>query len=355
MTQIFVPGIGQFDNIGDIILRRQLLAWLRPLGELHIYVGDSPSGYDEALGSLPVDTVYRSFTSWYREAMRSALHGEAAYVCKPGEIQLTVKGMKEHISVLPLLAVIRRRGGVVARVGAGARNFAGLPRLLMRPSIALSDLVLWRDAATADYLGGEVMPDLAFDDAGTDLSGERDTLAVSLRSDRRMPPVEWIDGVQSFARDRDLRLIVVTQVLRDRERSRSLAHALGAELVDWDGRDHATQEKALRSEYRRSALVLSDRLHVLIAAATEGATPLALLPQYSDKIERHFSAAGISDVAIDSRGFQTADIVAALDAAVSRGPASLDAAREGLSAARSRVAALLGSARLNREMADSSG
>ncbi|MET1017307.1 MAG: hypothetical protein ABWX76_10845, partial [Leifsonia flava] len=60
-VDIFVPGVGQYDNIGDIILRRQLIAWLKPLGRLHVYVGASPEGYAESLGVGTDDVVYRSF------------------------------------------------------------------------------------------------------------------------------------------------------------------------------------------------------------------------------------------------------------------------------------------------------
>ena len=60
-TQIFAVGRGQYENVGDIILRRQLLDWLRPVGRLHVYVGQSPDGYDQGLGLRDGDVVYRSF------------------------------------------------------------------------------------------------------------------------------------------------------------------------------------------------------------------------------------------------------------------------------------------------------
>ncbi|WP_203230891.1 hypothetical protein, partial [Agromyces humi] len=34
--------IGELLDASDIILRRQLIEWLRPLGRLHVYVGPSP-------------------------------------------------------------------------------------------------------------------------------------------------------------------------------------------------------------------------------------------------------------------------------------------------------------------------
>ena len=55
--QIFAVGRGQYENIGDIILRRPLLDWAREAGDLHVYVGASPEGYDEGLGLQPGDTV----------------------------------------------------------------------------------------------------------------------------------------------------------------------------------------------------------------------------------------------------------------------------------------------------------
>ncbi|WP_419817207.1 polysaccharide pyruvyl transferase family protein [Glaciibacter flavus] len=343
--EIFVPGIGQYDNIGDIILRRQLVSWLRPHGRLHVFVGGSPSGYAESLGIGEEDVVYRSFSQWYRAGLRAAWRGRAHYLFKPGEIQLTVGGMKEHVVVLPLLAVIRARGGKVARVGAGSRNFAPVPRLLMRPSIAMCDLAAWRDAATADYLGGEVMPDLAFGEGGrADPSDDRDVLVVSMRSDRVEPSDAWFDGIREYAARSGLRISVVTQVLRDRDWSRMIARRLGAELVDWDGTEHGAQEERLRDLYRRSVLAVSDRLHVLITAATEGAIPIALLVDGSDKIERHFEAAGLDGVGVRAAGMSSAEIVSALEAAALRGDetrSALASARGELDDVRTRLGGLL--------------
>ena len=73
MTQVFAIGRGQYENVGDIILRRHLLDWVRPVGDMHVYVGNSPAGYDEGLGLGPDDRVYRSLRAWYKAALVSAL------------------------------------------------------------------------------------------------------------------------------------------------------------------------------------------------------------------------------------------------------------------------------------------
>ena len=116
--EIFVPARGQYDNIGDILLRRQLLDWLRDSGTLHIYLGQSPVGYDEGLRLRTGDVLYRSFRHWYVAALWSAARGRASYAFKPGEIQLTLIGMKEHLSMLPVIALIRATVPRRARMSA---------------------------------------------------------------------------------------------------------------------------------------------------------------------------------------------------------------------------------------------
>ncbi|MDJ0347970.1 hypothetical protein [Cryobacterium sp. PH29-G1] len=337
LREIFVPARGQYDNIGDILLRRELLNWLRACGPLHVYVGDAPDGYAEGLGLTHTDVQYRSFRRWYAAALRSAARGRASYVFKPGEIQLTLIGMKEHLAMLPVLALVRARRGRVARVGVGSRNFAPVPRALMGPSIALSNVSLWRDAATAGYLGqGSIMPDLAFARASTAESSAqsgaaevstapvRDVLVVSMRSDLEYPSEAWLAGVRAVAAENGLQIWCVTQVLRDDDKCARLAEDLGGQALRWNGTAHDQQEQRLRALYRRAALAVSDRLHVLVGALTEGAVPAALLVDAkSDKIARHFAAAGLYDVSVASAGLTAVDIAGRLQNLLGRRTAIL--------------------------------
>lgn len=346
---IFVPMIGQHENIGDIILRRPLLDWLRAEGTVHTFVGKAPPGYSEALGVRSDDVVYHSFLAWYWAGLKSAVRGRAHYAFKPGEIQLTFKGLKEHVSMLPLLALLRLRGGRVVRVGSGARNFSRLPMWLMKPSVWFSDLVMWRDARTTTYMGaGTTMPDLGFADGVEDSAmapdTERDVLVLSMRGDRPDLSDQWVEAVRAFAARRSLSIWVVTQVHRDSALSQNLARRLSANLLDWDGTAHDQQEQALRALYDKAAVAISDRLHVLIAAFTHGAVPVGLLTYDSDKIERHFNAAGLEGVCVTTQGLDAAAICQCLDeitadrARFAQGRAK---ARSRLEAVRQQIATLL--------------
>ncbi|MFF0910547.1 glycosyltransferase [Microbacterium enclense] len=357
--QIFAVGRGQYENIGDVLLRRPLLDWARENGRLHVYVGHSPAGYDDGLRLHPDDVVYRSFVSWYRALLAEAARGNADTLYKPGELQLTLIGMKEHLAMLPAVALVRARGGRVARIGAGARNFAPLPRALMWPSNALSSYTRWRDDRTADYLGfGPSMPDLGFSDgldadalaaarAGDDT---RDLFVVSLRDDtevapRPYPDAAWMRGVRGAADALGLRLVVVTQVSVDEERSQRLGRDLDAEVVSWPVLGaHDAHEARLRAVYRRTRVAASDRLHVIIAAFTEGAMPIGLQLDDADKISRHFDTIGLSGIALNTRDLdaeQLRDRLAELAGRRGEALGTLEGARARLAAVRSDLGRLL--------------
>ncbi|KQR23435.1 glycosyltransferase family 4 protein [Microbacterium sp. Leaf151] len=358
--EIFAVGRGQYENVGDVLLRRPLLDWARDSGRLHVYVGASPEGYDEGLGIQPGDVVYRSFVSWYRALMTYAARGEADSLYKPGELQLTLIGMKEHLAMLPAVALVRLRGGKVARIGAGARNFAPLPRALMWPSNALSSYTRWRDDRTAAYLGfGSAMPDLGYSEGLSDdeidatrsqHSGDRDIFVVSLRDDtevapRPYPDAAWMEAVRQAAEALRLRIVVVTQVSVDEERSQRLARDLRAEVVGWPALGaHSEQEGRLREVYRRTAVAASDRLHVIIAAYTEGAMPIGLQLDDSDKISRHFDTIGLNDIAVNTTGMSAQDLRDRLVTLAGRRNEALSAlrgARTRLATVRSELTALL--------------
>jgi polysaccharide pyruvyl transferase WcaK-like protein len=165
----------------------------------------------------------------------------------------------------------------------------------------------------------------------------RRVLVVSMRGDR--PPVSaaWLDAVRRYAEERGLQTWVVTQVRRDADRSADLAQALDAQLLNWNGTGHLAQEQRLRQLYRRADAAISDRLHVLVAAYTHGTVPIALLMDGSEKIARHFAAAGIDDVAVHAPGLDAAVLVERMHAISRRAPeilAALPATRQALEAVR---------------------
>ncbi|MBZ4486835.1 hypothetical protein LQ938_02890 [Microbacterium sp. cx-55] len=300
MTKVFVLCSGQEDNIGDVVLRRKMLTDLREFGELHIFLDDASPDFRDALELAQADVVYSDRTRWRRELWQSIRRRDAWLVDKPGEL-ITSRRRLLALARLTIAALaIRAQKGAVLRLGLGQRAPHRGFALAYRPFLATANVLAWRDPESMQAFGiGEVMPDWGFGEVALAAPGTRSRLAISYRSDRAQLSDDAVAGITSAATALGLSPIVVTQVGRDEERSRSLAARLGCELVGWpEGVTHREQERRLREIYAESAVVLSDRLHVLIVGMTEGAIPLGLTEHTESKIQRHFDAVGLSGVSV---------------------------------------------------------
>jgi hypothetical protein len=63
--KVFIPVVGQVINIGDTLHRKILISWLRKESlQLHIYVGNSPQSFLDALELKEQDIIYKSLSKW---------------------------------------------------------------------------------------------------------------------------------------------------------------------------------------------------------------------------------------------------------------------------------------------------
>lgn len=309
--QIFCNIMGQHDNLGDVVLRRRLLEVVRPSGDLHLLTGGASSDYVGALVQEG-DTVYTDPVVWTAAAKASAARQKTFYFAKPGELIFSSTQLRKLLKERALHAAMRQSGGEAFVLGVGARTSPTfLQRAITRYALGRAKLIAWRDLRTMrDMRFGVLYPDWAFGYGAGPAPQERvrDRLILSMRVDRPMPEQAWIDAVRRFAERRQLRIVVVWQVERDRERSQALAAALGAELGPWIKDDFDATEAELRLLYRQARLVVSDRLHVLILAATEGAVPACLTMHKEEKIGRHFDAIELEGTAEHVEGLTSEQI-----------------------------------------------
>jgi hypothetical protein len=296
--ELFVLGTGQNDNIGDVVLRREYFDRLRAVGRLQVYMGAASSDFLDGLHLHEADVVHSSFRQWYAAGWSALLRGRSAwFVDKPGELSLDQQTFSRQVKLLPLIIGIRLRRGQVLRLGLAMRAAESKYLTSLRGLFRLSTLVRWRDTSTTSAFHlGAVEPDWAFgwNKTGPDaLDLDRTDIVVTYRGDRDLPSDAILDELRALARDGARRIVVVTQVRRDARRSDDLASRLDAELVPWPPeRSLADHEDALRAIYRRSALVVSDRLHALIVGMTEGAVPLCITDRGEPKVARHLDAVG---------------------------------------------------------------
>jgi polysaccharide pyruvyl transferase WcaK-like protein len=288
---------GQEDNVGDSALRREYVRVLSTTSPLTIWAGRH-HGYTNGLTPRPNDELSRSFTGWWAALALDAVRGRANVALNAGEFTLTKRYVAIAFVLLPLLTLVRVRGGAVIWLGAAVPAQTRLT-WLFRGVARLCSMIRWRDSQSARLLApAPTMPDWALATEPLEPTpSRRELLAVSLRGDRPPPSEEWCALVRQAAHRLGLRITVVVQVARDRDRACEVASALEAEIVPWRHDDHRSQEALVRATYRHAAVVLSDRLHALFIAMTEGAVPIGWCESATDKLARNFAVIGLADLA----------------------------------------------------------
>ena len=368
MTRVFVSTWGQNDNIGDSILRRGLLRTFQNIdgAELHVHLGrrdahPNKDDYVTAVGLDGSEKQYDTAPGWLAGAVMGMARERSILVMPAGEIMLPDR-FRPYWGWWNLLWVLgpRPRGGAAVQVGAGLRlstvgkkmehgtrqirDHADVPPL-ERYARRKMPVIAWRDANTLKSFDvGEVAPDWAFGegpDPSVDNLGpapaQRPLLAVTMRSDRDMLGEKSIALLREIAETHGLRIQVFSQVRRDREAMTKLAAVLhpGTEAILFGDQTHAEWEAQMRTMYRDSAIVVSDRLHALIIGATEGAIPLALSGWTIEKAVRMLAAGGFELPSQDPDAVRSyiAEMLADPESVSSR----IGAARAELSAVRQRL------------------
>ncbi|MGF6822453.1 hypothetical protein M2317_001357 [Microbacterium sp. ZKA21] len=301
----FVSLTGPAGNIGDALIRRETLEWAAGTSdELVAYTGDAPDVWLTQL-SIPDDAVVlrskKSVPRWLWLLVTAPRH--PVLVFEAGEIPLDRgNGVRELVFLAETL-IVRLKGGVVVRPPRGIRAPSQPSLGIHRLATRLSQVTLWRDAATlATARTGRLAPDIGFSAGirpGLDWN-ERTDLIVSLRGARPLPDERWIRAVRDSAERAGLGIRTIVQVREDEDRARELAELLGGVFEEWGDTDPLVQEERLRERYDAAQLVISDRMHVLVLAALSGAVALELVPQPTAKIREAFAAIGLDRVSVDA-------------------------------------------------------
>lgn len=300
--RVFVPIVGQDTNIGDAMHRRRLLNMFSGEDvERYVYVGKAHHDFIAASGVREDDTCFSSSWRWVIALLGGPLK-DTVFLFNSGEMTFSARRLFIELIMFPLLFLLRSAGGKVLRIGVAAHHLPVRNRWLWQYILRRSTCVIWRTQESRDFFQcGEVAPDLAFglpEEGGELLQPHRDILAVSMRFDRPAPSEDWVESVKQFSEENDLKIYVVTQVRMDSFSGRVLAERLSASFIDWNpGVSHLEQETHLAEIYKRTVIVISDRLHVLVGAANQGAIPSCMTRQRSQKVEEHFGVVGYHNLA----------------------------------------------------------
>ncbi|GAA1421043.1 polysaccharide pyruvyl transferase family protein [Agrococcus citreus] len=286
---IIISVQAQYDNLGDVIIRAEMLQWLAPIAHVAAIVGEAPDDYLEALQAPPNVTFVRSLGDALRLARE--LGERASLVFSPGEqhLDLGVREWPRAAANLALAHAIKLRGGRVLKIGRGYRGEQTVLKQLEAGLVRASHLTLVRDqAATHMFPRAQWIPDvaLASDRFGRDNGDHpRGLVSVSLRVDRAHPR----ELVQRTVDAAGLDPRFVVQVRRDDAVADSLD--LGSSTT-WSG-SLVTQLPLVADAYTRSRYVVSDRLHSLLFGLLCGAIPIGIETGNFGKLERQLYPLGL--------------------------------------------------------------
>lgn len=301
MNNVFIPVVGQFSNVGDILHRRELVTWLKDDFNLYVYVGEAPTSFIEALGLNENCRVYTNIFKWLLALVISPLN-RTHFIFNPGEMRMAFKRALGEFCLLPFILLVRLKKGEVVRAGVAIMSDSPKKWLtVFKFFVGLSTQVYWRTAKSRDTFGfGLVAPDLAYYDYNSSENIEnKNIISISLRGNRPYPAKEWFEAVKKIAQDYDLNIVTVSQVRMDNAAAIYVAEKLNCKAVIWKENDsHLTQKEKLENIYKKSILTISDRLHVLIYAHTKYSFPVNTISVNSNKVNDHMEVVGLNNLTL---------------------------------------------------------
>ncbi len=298
---VFSWTTGENTNVGDSLLRRPYLRTQGQIGPLNVWIRRSTPDFLAGLQVESTSQLTRSFVRWYAQLLASAARRRTLLIMNAGEFRVRPSGALLLIPLVVAATIVRFRGGSSLWLGVSVpQSSRRVLRRWYRLAFDRFDYVQWREPGTLASIGVRpVGPDWAFSELGDNpqlgTSTQRTEIAFVLRGDRPVPSEAWMEWARRLSSRLGLKPTVVVQVRQDQDRASEIARSLGAEILDWPSSySHAEQEGRLRALYSKCAVVVGDRLHGLVIAATEGALPLGWVESSGGKIRRHFEAIGLS-------------------------------------------------------------
>lgn len=292
----FVKLSTQFDNAGDCLINRELVRLLAERGNVCLDLSACPAFFaDQIVGALPRATGIRvSRWPFYLHLVRERLRGSRCYwFLMPGGItgQPPPGRLAHWIRDLPL-PIAAALGIRVCLIGASFASLSKQHLAIWRRRQSWLFRLSPRDTESARYLDAHgirhaaCIPDLAFNlfrdpPFNSQPQADRDSIGcLSFRTDqfeRQAADISQISARICREIGAETHWQTLVQVGRDRSGMEELTRQLRAAGIRIDAPVDCHQDvEACLAFYRHVSVVVSNRLHVLLMAASQGARIIAL-------------------------------------------------------------------------------
>jgi hypothetical protein len=298
----------QFENLGDEVINSLLLREIAQRDALELLVGNAPDWYSANVAQAIGRTAHEvKFVRNRKQYMRNFLLGS---LFPPGNTMLLSCGdvsprkpntqrarMMNFLSRLPFLNV--------AQIGASRLNVVETDKLWLQRAARRSAKFSMRDAYSVQTLkaaGVDALmhPDLAFLLEFKNAGGGDKALFMFRESDADDAEVAaQLPMLTTKARQLGLTPVFGWQVARDEPYNRRLADLVQADVFALPGNMEERLEPTLEC-YDHVAMIVSNRLHGLLLAASRGALPVPLLSDKERKVRGVFEQAELYDFILNA-------------------------------------------------------
>lgn len=334
----------QFGNIGDALINRELLQLLRAHGAVCVDTGAAPDWFVRML-ALPDDARRVQGRGRLLLAMLGErLRGQPAYFFfLPGGIvgELSPRQFVRKTLLLALFFVLRLAGVRFCHLGVSYERLGPRHGAYLRLKQALMHAFYVRDRRSAALLQSHrvrtsgVLPDLAFNLArrAAPRAGGLGAVGLSFRTDQHPGQYEHVLAAVETLRaalPAGVACHLVVQVEHDQPGMARLAQHLAQAGVAVRLVEETRDLERLQAHYAGLDLVISNRLHVLLLAASVGCQVLACVDERNEKIVGLLESLGREDLLLPLAGLDAAAVARALAAPRLDAGAQRDALRAGV-------------------------
>lgn len=303
----------QFGNLGDCIINDLVLRHLAEQATVFVLATNSPKWVVDMLRVYKHVHICHSYNEFVLKVLETAgPTSRRILFFKPGHFAASSNVFKLVRLMLAYIMcwVLVRSGWRIARIGASIDAYSASEALLQARLANLYAYYGVRDGRSYQILAKmgvasvAYTPDLAFllPSAPVKPTLPRSCVAIVLRKRKWMNDTFPATISEQFHRliPSGLCCCVVQQVETDNELAAGISQALGCKLTVF--KQTKASADTVFEAYRGSAIAVSNRLHGLLFAWSQGAIPMAIVDESEDKkIIDLFTAIGISELLFPHR------------------------------------------------------
>jgi polysaccharide pyruvyl transferase WcaK-like protein len=305
----------QFENLGDLVINRELLVELRRRGQLTVLRAGIPDDFWLGLNVSDSEVWQGRRGPFFLAMIASALLGTRPtyLITKPGDVLFLASHLSPWRGMLKAAALflIKIFGVRICAVGISTNSKCFDSSYIERFAVRQVHGRIVRDSVSyreAKNFGGKLLlgSDLALNYERRAPDEQRDgrnkLVYISFRDPRDPDKVEDIlVSLKSLKVSGKINLVPVYQVKHDLEFMQLLAQELCIESPI----EIIQPEK----QYMEAAFVVSNRLHVLLLAWQSGASPIALISEANIKIRGLFEDLSLEEFVFEEGFRLTMDVL----------------------------------------------